>query len=389
MNRHHPVVRRLGAAVLVLALGVSVPALFGSPIAATSLRSSRVNLTVEFPRTVGLYPQSRVVVQGIEAGTVTKVEPRADRVLVRLSVHGVTLAPDAKATLRLRSLIGERYVELGPVWSGKGPSLGDDAVIPLERAIVPAEISDVLDEASRVAQGIDGKVVGRLVHELAASLDKDAVAGATVGLATVSQAVAARATELDSSLVHLQGVVGALASRDDRIVDLMRSSTVVSQALLAQDGALGSAITGLDGLLGELSRVTAANGGKFVVAVDALDRVGRLLAEHEAGWQDIITKLPWASYGFYRAIDHDGDRWFLMPQASGVLFVPYAPNLNSRGGPGSDKDDNRVVPRLDLGGSVARALVPEELDLTGATGPGPLLPASSIGPVTIDGGGRK
>jgi ABC-type transporter Mla subunit MlaD len=272
------------------------------------------------------------------------------------------------------------------MWTGDGPQLADGATIPLERTVVPAEISDVLDEASRVAEGIDGKAVASIVHELATALDKDAVAGVTTGLAQVNATVGARATELDDSLVHVQRVVSSLAARDQRIGGLLQSATVVSQALLAQDGALDAAITGLDGLLGEVSRTTGANREKLVATVDVLDRVGRILAAHEAGWQEIITKLPWASYGFYRAIDHDGDRWFLMPQATGVLFAPYVPNMNSRGGPGSDKEDNSVLPRVDFSGSPLRSAVPEQIDLTGFTGEGPLLPASRIGPVTVDGG---
>src|SRR3546814_18912036 len=96
------------------------------------------------------------------------------------------------------------------------------------------------------------------------------------------------------------------------------------------------------------------------------------------------------SYGFARAITKDGDRWYLQPQVTGTLVAPFIPNLNSRGGVGSEEEDNRLVPGVDFNDSIVRDALPSQPDTTPLLGPGPLLTSASLGPITIDatGSGR-
>lgn len=374
-------IQRYAPHAVAVGFVVAVLGIAGVPVVANPLQPSSTEITVEFPRTVGLYPQSRVLVQGIEAGRVSDIEPAVDRVRVKLKVRDVALAPGAVATLRLRSLIGERYVELAPVWSGKGPRLESGAVIPLERTQVPAEVSELFDEGARISEAVDAEALRSVVASMAQMLggNQEAVAGITTGLASVGETLSNRAAEMDAGLANLQRVVSTLAAKDDEITRILKSSTAVSQALLAQEGAFDGAITGLDQLLGELTEITSREKNKLVEAFDYLDRIGRLLVEHEAGWQRIIDLGPYYGYGWYNAIHHDGQRWWLLEQAQGLFFVPFTHPMNSAGGPGAYADDNTVVPAVDFSCSPVRATIPWRIDATGPTGPGPLLPEGTIG----------
>ena len=374
-------IRRVVPYAVALGFILAVAGLSGVPVIANPLRPSSTRITAEFPRAVGVYPQSRVLVQGVRAGTVQDVEPQGDKVKVTMTVRDVALAPDAIATVRLRSLIGERYLELGPVWTGKGPKLEDGALIPLSRTRVPAEVNELFDEATRVAEQVDADALRSMIASLGQALggNSDAVAGVTSGLADVGQALSTRAAELDAGLQDLRGVVGTLADRDDEITRILRSSTVVSQSLLAQQGALDAAVGGLDDMLGRLATFTGNEKAKLAAVMDSLDRVGRILAEHETGWQRIIDLAPYYAYGWYNAIHHDGSRWWVLEQAQGLMFVPFTHPLNAGGGPGSLNDDNRVVPAIDYSCSPLRTHVPWQVDTTGAMGAGPLIPAQSIG----------
>ncbi|MBV9410415.1 MAG: MCE family protein, partial [Acidimicrobiia bacterium] len=102
-------------AAIVAAFGISSLSLWGVPVIANPLQPKSLDVTADFPETIGLYPGSRVLVQGVDAGSVKKVQTVTDRVRVTMSVHDVSLDPNAIATVRLRSLIGSRYVELSPV----------------------------------------------------------------------------------------------------------------------------------------------------------------------------------------------------------------------------------------------------------------------------------
>jgi len=270
-------VRRLVVAAIVAAFGIASLGLWGMPVVANPLQAKGLEVTADFPQTIGLYPGSRVQAQGVNAGTVKSVKSVTDRVRVTMSVHGVSLDPNVVATVRLRSLIGSRYVELSPVWSGSGPKLESGAHIPLEHTQVPAEVSDFTDETNRVMREVDAQALGRLVHELGTALQGNggALAGATSGMAQVGQSVAAQAHALDDSMQQLQRVIGTLAAKDDDITRILRSSTAVSQALLAQQGSLDAGISGLDKLLGTLTDFTSKEKDKIVQVAQLLSTTGK------------------------------------------------------------------------------------------------------------------
>ena len=358
---------------------------FGVPIE-NPFAPDNTGVVAEFERAVGLYPQSRVVADGVEVGEVTNIEILPDRVRVELDLHDIAIAADTKAVLRLRSLIGERYVELDSVWVGEGQRLEDGDVIGLDQTVIPAEITEFLDEAARVSDELDGPALGRVVDELAAVLADEGRAVATLltELDAAGAVVADRADEIDRTLVALDRAIATLAEEDKTIVSVLRNGTTVSQALLAQEGALDAAITGIDALVGELATFTGDQRVGLTNVTADLSTVGELLAGHRADFEQVVHYLPLASYGFARAISSDGDRWFLQPQITGTLVQPFLPNLNSRGGIGSEIGDNRFVPSVDFEDSVARDIVPEEIDTTPILGAGPLLPSGSVGPITID-----
>jgi hypothetical protein len=111
-----------------------------------------------------------------------------------------------------------------------------------------------------------------------------------------------------------------------------------------------------------------------------LDRVGGVLAKHEGDFREVTRMLPSVAYGYLRAVDNEGDRYFTVNNPLGILFLPYAPAINSRGGPGTDREDGRVVPRVDHSQSPVGKAVPDEVDASAGTSPeDPLAPGAAFG----------
>lgn len=384
--------RRAVTAAVVLAFSLSTAGLAGVAVGVevdNPFEPERTVVHAEFERAVGLYDQSRVFADGVEVGEVTDIEVLPGSVRVELTLHDVAIAADTSAILRLRSLIGERYVELTDVWTGDGERLESGDIVPLERTVVPAEITEVLDEAARVSKELDGATLNRVIEELAVVVGNDGVAVEALleDLADAGDVVAARADDLDELIGSLDTAVATLAEKDQTVVSVLRNGTTVSQALLAQEGALDAAVRSIDTIVGELAGFAGDQRQGLTDLAGDLSEVGELLAAHRADFEQTVDYLPWASYGFARAISHDGDRWYLQPQVTGTLVAPFIPNLNSRGGVGSEEEDNRVVPGVDFNDSVLRDVVPWQVDTTPLLGSGPLLPSSSLGPVTVDADG--
>jgi phospholipid/cholesterol/gamma-HCH transport system substrate-binding protein len=384
--------RRAVTAVVVMAFSLSTASLAGVALGVevdNPFEPERTVIHAEFERAVGLYDQSRVFADGVEVGQVTGIEVLPGSVRVELSINDIAIEADTSAILRLRSLIGERYVELTDVWTGDGERLESGDVIPLERTVVPAEITDVLDEAARVSKELDGATLNRVIEELAVVVGDDgaAVEALLEDLADAGDVVAARADDLDELIGSLDTAVATLAEKDQTVVSVLRNGTTVSQALLAQEGALDAAVQSIDTIVGDLAGFAGDQRQGLTDLAGSLSEVGELLAAHRADFERTVDYLPWASYGFARAITHDGDRWYLQPQVTGTLVAPFIPNLNSRGGVGSEEEDNRLVPGVDFNDSVVRDVVPWQVDTTPLLGSGPLLPSASLGPITMDADG--
>ncbi|HEX4866784.1 MAG TPA: MCE family protein [Acidimicrobiales bacterium] len=385
-------VRRAVAALVLLAFSLSTAGLAGVALGVevrNPFEPDRTVVYAEFERAVGLYDQSRVFADGVEIGEVTGIDVLADRVRVELTLHDAAIRADTEAILRLRSLIGERYVELTKVWTGDGERLESGDVVPLERTVVPAEITEVLDEAARVSKELDGETMNRVIGELAAVVDDDgaAVEGLLDELANAGEVVASQADDLDQLITSLDTAVATLAEKDQTVVSVLRNGTMVSQALLTQQGALDAAVGSIDTIVGDLATFTGEQRQGLTDLAADLSTVGQLLAKHRTDFEQVVHYLPMASYGFARAITHDGDRWYLQPQVTGTLVAPFVPNINSRGGIGSEENDDRFVPGLDFNDSIVRDVIPWQVDTTGLLGTGPLLPSLSLGPLTIDADG--
>ena len=385
-------VRRAVASAVVLAFSVSTAGLAGVALGVeleNPFEPDRTVVHAEFERAVGLYEQSRVFADGVEVGEVTGIEVLPDLVRVELTIDDIAIQARTEAILRLRSLIGERYVELTDVWTGDGERLESGDVIPLDRTVVPAEITEVLDEAARVSKEMDGVTLNRVIEELAVVVGNDgaAVEALLEDLADAGDVVAARADDIDELIASLDTAVATLAEKDQTVVSVLRNGTTVSQALLAQQGALDAAVTSIDTIVGDLATFASEQRGGLTDLASDLSEVGQLLAAHREDFEQTVHYLPWASYGFARAITHDGDRWYLQPQVTGTLVAPFVPNLNSRGGVGSEENDDRLVPGVDFNDSVVRDVVPWQVDTTGLLGNGPLLPSMTLGPISIDADG--
>src|SRR4029078_12685994 len=91
-------VRRLVFTAVFAAFGLAALGLAGVPVIATPLEAKDLTITADFPNTVGLYQGSKVMVQGVSAGSVKSVKSTGDRVRVTTGVHDVSLEPGAVAT---------------------------------------------------------------------------------------------------------------------------------------------------------------------------------------------------------------------------------------------------------------------------------------------------
>src|SRR6202046_3310100 len=125
----------------------------------------RYSVTVKLPQAGGLYPGGNVTYRGVEIGRVQAVrltETGAEAELQRDS--DVHVPADLNAQVHSVSAVGEQYVELLPR-TGKGPSLKNGDVIPLDRTYVPPDINSLLAATNRGLSAIPRDNLKTVVDE--------------------------------------------------------------------------------------------------------------------------------------------------------------------------------------------------------------------------------
>jgi phospholipid/cholesterol/gamma-HCH transport system substrate-binding protein len=114
--------------------------------------------TAYFPRAVSIYEGSDVRVLGVPVGVVEEVVPEGTQVKVTLRYDGDVEVPmNAQALIVSPSVVGDRYVQLSPAYTG-GEVLPDNSVLEVDRNHIPLELEEIyeaLDEMV-VAIGPDG-----------------------------------------------------------------------------------------------------------------------------------------------------------------------------------------------------------------------------------------
>lgn len=115
--------------------------------------SDATRYTLLFDSALGLHEDNAVSIAGVQIGTVTDIgiEGRLAKVEVAVSPE-VKLYPDAKAAVRAKSLLGEKYVDIDP-GMGQGAPMPAGAV--LKQNVPTVEIDNVIRSVSALVDSLN------------------------------------------------------------------------------------------------------------------------------------------------------------------------------------------------------------------------------------------
>ncbi|MCH9735975.1 MAG: MCE family protein, partial [Actinomycetia bacterium] len=144
-------------AIAIMVFGyMRVPAMLGI---------GEYRVTLELPKSGGLYERSNVTYRGSHVGIVNSVNLTDSGVAADLSLDSsVEIPADLVAEVHSRSAVGELFVELIPQ-SADGPTLRDGDIISEDRARVPTDVNTVLDLTNRGLEAIPRDNLQTVVDE--------------------------------------------------------------------------------------------------------------------------------------------------------------------------------------------------------------------------------
>ena len=245
----------------------------------------RVSAT--FAETGLLVPGADVRISGVNVGRVTSVAPRGTRSLVTIDVaqQYAPIPADTRAILRLKTLLGEAYVELSS-GSRRGPKLADGGTIPLSQVEGTQQLDQVLSAFDKPAQrnlqaflsGSAASVAGQAENLSAALGNFDPAA------ADLRQIVATLEQEQGDVQALLRGsasVLGTLGSRSADLQELIGAGNQVFSATAARNAQLTATVNALPPFLVALRSTLGSAGSALRLAkpsLDALQPAAPLLA---------------------------------------------------------------------------------------------------------------
>ena len=241
-------------------------------------RGSSRTVTAYFTSVVGLYTKNTVDVNGVPVGSVEDIVPQGNVVRVTLKVDNkVPIAADAKAVIVAPTLVSDRYVQLGPNYTG-GPMMNDGAVIPVERTAIPVELDRVYKSLDTIATSLGPNGANKN--------------GALNGLLQSSaNALGGNGEAVKQTITELAGAVGTLADNRGNLFATVDNLGQFTNVLARNDGQvrlLNNQLADFSGFLaderGNLSQV-------LQVLPPALEDVASFVRDNRDGLHTDVGKL--------------------------------------------------------------------------------------------------
>lgn len=299
------------AVILVVALVAAALALFWPG-------SEKRTVTADFPRTVSLYEGSEVRILGVAVGKVETVTPVGEAVRVKMEYDGKYKLPaDAKAVVVAPSIVGDRYVQLTPAYTG-GEQLADAARLGLDRTATPLELDEIFsslndlnialgpEQSNRPRDGGVGPLT-RLLDSTARNLGGQGVEfnKTLENVGELTQTLADNKDELFGSLAQVQDFTSTLA-RNDQTVRRFNDSLASGANVLADERQeLAAVLKSLGIAMAEVRTFIRENKGALSSNIKGLNRITKTLVKRRSALDETLRYAPGALNNLFLAGNTD------------------------------------------------------------------------------------
>jgi phospholipid/cholesterol/gamma-HCH transport system substrate-binding protein len=292
-----------GAAVKLL-IFVVVTTMATAMLALTISNTSfldKAEYRVRFTDVTGVLPGDEVRIAGVGVGNVEDLKvhwgPR-DQTLGELVIsvrRTVTLPRSARAQVRFRNIVGQRYISLSEGTGAGGtlpkdgtglipetqtqPALDLNALFngfrPLFRALKPQEVNQLAGQIIQVLQGEAGTIHGLLAH-----------------VASLTNSLADRDVVIGRVIDNLNEVLGALAERDKEVTELVQNLRTLVSGLARDRGAIGQSLVSVNDLTGTMSQLLGDVRPALKGDIAEIGRVSKIIADDGKKFDGVFQRMP-------------------------------------------------------------------------------------------------
>ena len=272
---------------VVLVFGyIKLPAMFGV---------GRYTVTMELPRSAGLYPTGNVTYRGTQVGKVKSVDLTDNgHVKAVLSLNdGVSIPSDLEAEVHSQSALGEQYVALLPR-DGTSPPLKNGDVIPLKDTAVPPAIDTVLDATNIGLKAIPHDSLKTAIDESYTALGGLGPEFSRLVRGSTNLAIDARAN-LDSLTTVIDQSAPLLNSQVDTSSDIQSWAAHlanVTAQLRDNDAAVSGLLTNAGPAVDQGRQLFDRIQPTLPVILANMVSVGRVAITYQNGLEQLLVLVP-------------------------------------------------------------------------------------------------
>jgi phospholipid/cholesterol/gamma-HCH transport system substrate-binding protein len=305
-----PGVRRSLPWVVIVVVVLLLSSLVGIIVTVAGGPATRP-ISARFTEVPGLYAGNDVDVLGIAVGKVTAIRPGPGYVTVDMQVdRSVKLPANASAVLMAPYVVSDRFIQLGPAYTG-GPTLASGSVIPASRTAIPQSVDEVISTLNQLAQQLGPKGANRsgalsaLVHQLAVSLGPNGkdFHSAVVNFSQALDALSANSPALAGTLTNLGGLSQALADHTSDYRSFAANLAGVSQILANDRQDISATLQALQTLFANLTTFIDTDGANLGSSIANLKQFAAALGSQQAALAQAYDLAPLSLQNLDNAID--------------------------------------------------------------------------------------
>ncbi len=247
--------------------------------------------TAQFAQAAALQPGNPVTVAGIEVGTVSGLKLAGDRVEVAMRVkNNVPLGKDSRATIKITTILGSRYLALQPGGGGDLPN----NTIDLNHTEVPydlqAALADVADTYEQVNTDQFAESLGILGKQLESL--PPVVPQAMQNIQTLSNIIADRRDQLGDLLETTEKVSNTLHNQQANIGIMVRQGRQFVGDFVARQATFHAMMASLTELVGTLNSITVNDRPQLEQLLRDLRKLSDMLGQHDDMLRSILQAGP-------------------------------------------------------------------------------------------------
>lgn len=234
----------------------------------------------EFADASGLRVGNMVQVGGIRVGRVQDITLEdSNTVVVTFEVdNDVELGKETRASVEVLNLLGEKYLDVQPAGSGEL-----DAAIPVDRTESAYDIVGVFDDLTTTTERIDTDQLTKALDVVSDTTTRAApeIEASFRGIARLSASVASRDEQIQQLLKSSRSVTKVLAARSADLVDLMKHSDLVFQEVQRRKQAVHLLLVNARDLAEQLRGIAQDNQKQLAPALKEVDDLLSLLTSKQ------------------------------------------------------------------------------------------------------------